>query len=220
MKKLLFPALLLLCGSCLGGVNPRLDSLSSAVLKLSSLPSTGTSQTGLTAVYNAVNRAITETCKHYPAIESVDTVTVDSLTQWMTLNTNFDRAFSVELIFDDTATIALIPLDPETRSTLMGRGRYKTKEPSEISHYETFNDKIQILPQYGRGDSGTLVVRYFAVDSNLTVASSQTTVAEQYRLFVVYHAVAEIAESRGLYEIGAYYRSLFTGSTRDTEGKK
>lgn len=211
MKKFLFLSLLLSV-NCWAGVSPRLDSLRSRAFEQIDVPSGGSGRITTAVGTSAINRAISYVCSHAPAIEKIDTLYVDSISEGATLPSNFNRVKSAEMIHPDSLyRIPLMPVEADSQFKETPTLDQLVPDPSDplaSVHYRTFGGIFKLRPPWPRSDSATIILEYYADDSVLTVSASQTQVKPKWRECIINYAASLLSAKRNNFDDALYYLNL------------
>jgi len=202
MGKYIFLALLFLTvTSQAQNISTRRDSLRTNVCWYLGISTSGTDLLTTAKINNAVNNAIHETCKDYPAYVKLDTVKIDSAAVGGSLNNDFRDLKTVFFILGDTVRMPVEIIEPDT---------LKRKQPTisdnlfvegknVIVRYCWSEDSLLRISAKWRNavDTAKFEIEYFAYDSMLTSDSDKTLISADYLLNVIYRACSTLEEIRG-----------------------
>ena len=187
----------------LSQTSPRLDSIRAAVRD----------QVGSASVSvdRAINRAYQQVCTDYPAYELLDTVTLDSTTPYASLPSNFDRLNTVDLLYENIRypLRSLEALSPDSIVIAITSEMEET-DGTDQDFYKVFGSQLWTYPRWGRPDTASFEIAYYAIGAALSSATDSVKVASAYRNAVFYYACAEVQRQRGKFaDANAYLEACW-----------
>lgn len=190
--------------SSVAAQSPRLDSIQVAVVEqLGLASSSGTA--------HAINRAYNQVCSDYPALEKIDTITVDSATGYATLPTDFSRLYNLDLLLSSGVrqpVKSLLSLSQDSIAKVVVSQMTTKKGESEQHYYQVFAGCLHTYPRWIRSDSAWFELRYFAQGTNLDSASDTLESDPDFYNAVFWYACAEIQTKRYTFESALGYLKL------------
>jgi hypothetical protein len=190
---------LLFAVSASAQISPRLDSLGYRVMWRLGMPEDGTDLIDTNKIDDAVNAGIYQTCKDYPALPKYDTVYISSSVEGGALNSDFDRIDECYIIYGDTLRYPLVFITADSMRKILPTlesnvQKYNTN--SAPLYYSVTDTTLFVYPKWRFTDSVKIFVKYYAIDTALTAATSATSIAPEYRIFIIYYACATIEQMR------------------------
>lgn len=182
-------------------ISPRRDSLREMSYELSLVPSGGNKQITDAIVDRFVNIAIQKVCADFPAIERYDTIVSISGTRLYSINSDYYRLkFALKYTTQDDINI-IYPLSyPPIEEWFIAKGGQEGAEPPvnkppEPRYATVFGDILYFYQTPHTAD--TFIIAYYAMDSQLTVDGSATSIRPEYRDEIVLYTSILIAVRRG-----------------------
>lgn len=176
---------------------------------------TSTSIISTSVVDFAINRAIAETCKKYPAIEKLDTIGVSKDDEGVALNSDFLRIKKVFRMGSDTLRYPLAPIPTDSVFSFQGdlKNHYHEDKNSllSIKYFSTFGKRLLLHPKPAKlnADPDSFLVYYFAQDAMLVNSTDSTAVSSDYTEKVILYACAVLSATRRDYQAAAFYMNMF-----------
>lgn len=205
--------ILLFCVSVQADINPRRDSLRIAAFEQSLVPDVGNNLIDTAYGNRTINRAISKVCHDFPALERFDTVVTVDGTRLYSVNADFLRLKTIfkYVVIDEQNVI--IPLDyPPVESWFEIKGGEEGAKPpynklSEPRYPWVFADLLYFYPTTTSAD--TFLIAYYAADTSLTTAASETQILPEYREAIILYAAALICVRKGDFTRAQIYRQMY-----------
>jgi len=166
-------------------INPSRDSLTVAVLNQLHVPSTGDNELTTAIVHKQINKSVAQVCTDFPAVEKLDTVIIGRWQEGGSLNTDFDRAYSVMKIVGDTLRVPINRLPDDSLFDRLGGETGLEYDYDKLSHPRYFNPfdyYLFVYPKVAIDSAGvdTFLVKYYAMDDALTSATDSTVINPRF----------------------------------------
>lgn len=222
--------LVLLCGIANAQEVPaRRDSIRLAVYNRLNLASTGSDVATTARVNEAINAAISQICRQYPAVEKIDTVVLYSIIEGAALNSDYLRGHWAFRKAGDSARYAMQYKPMDSLFSAMGgdaisQGQ-KLGDPLSPRYWYSFADRFFTYPfvQANFTSPDSFIVMYYADGQPLTSDVSRTDIQKEYRDALIYLTCAKVSEIRKQFEEAASFYAASQRAAvvpRETEGKR
>jgi len=213
--KKVFVLVFLLSSSVMAGapVTPSRDSLSARCYRMLNIPVTGTKQNPTTNMYDALNGGLAAVCRDFPALEKIDTLTIDREADGAALPTDFVRLKSVFRMKGDTLRLPLKIIDIDAIPLLTLPEKSATQDKGDITSpgfAYTYGGRLMTHPKYiipSLADS--FLVYYYAMDDKIDSASDTVFIAKEYLNALTYFACWQLSAVRGDFQGATYWRGLY-----------
>lgn len=198
-------------------INPSLDSLRLNAFGQLSIPATGTGRVTTSAANFIINKSIGDVCDAYPALEKIDTLSVDRSASGYTLNSDFLRVrhvFRVDYYNDQQSQQLWFPLNYINFDSLASVYATKKENVDEIKKifgerttYYTFGRQLFLHPKnYSlTTDPDTLIVFYYARDRMLTTGTDSTRISPEYMDELMSYIMAGLKALQEDYDVSGFY---------------
>jgi hypothetical protein len=223
MRKILF-VLCLLAANLSAETSPQLDSIRVAALNQIGLPTAGTTRITAAIANAIINYGIQEVSTNFPAVEKLDTITIDSVSEGGALASDFVAIRSCELMIDDTLRIPLQykPVD----SIFEKRPSKEGAKPDDITdprYYRTHAGRLLTSPKFVSGDIGDsalFLISYYAVGDFLSSGTDSTNIVEEYRDELLDWVCYRLEALRYRYNASAFYFAKYDKAKQEVGFKK
>lgn len=192
------------------------SDIRTAVLNQMEHATAGTAILSTTVVNEVINRAQLKVAYDFPAVEKLDTVTLNSVaTPMYALPNDFLKLnFAIKVLGDTIMAIEYVP--PQTLYNREGGRTANISDNSQFSYPRyCFISKITnggnvlpriwFFPQAKSVGSPDVIVSYFAVPEELNADTDTTEIAYEYREALVYWACSALAFRIGRHDMGMVY---------------
>ena len=228
MKKLLI-ALCLLSVTVSAETSPQLDSIRIAAYNQIGVPAAGTLRiTG--AIANAIiNYGIQKVSTDFPAVEKLDTIVIDTVSEggalssdfvrirWAQLMQGFDQRIPLEYLVEDSLFL-IKPSDEQTKA--------KADNLTDSRYYYTMAGKLLIWPKMvigdvmADGDSALVLIGYYAVGDALSSGTDSTNIPSEYRDELIAWVCHRLEALRYRYNASAFWKAQYDAAVKQTGFKK
>ena len=223
MRKIVL-LLCLLPALCLAETEPQLDSIRQAAFDQLGIPAAGTDYVTTAKANAIVNYGIQEVSTSFPAVEKLDTITIDSTTEGGTLASDFVAIKWCLFIADDTARVPLefAPVD----SLFPARGGeegvdHDPGNPYGVRYYFTHAKQLMTYPRWSVGaDSALFLVAYYAVGNHLAAGGDSTNILPEYRDELLDWICYRLEALRGRFTAAAFYEAIYDKAKKERGFKK
>ncbi len=188
MKKLLLMmGLCLLAVSAIAETSPQLDSIRIAAFNQLGIPIAGTDRMTAAKANAIINYGIQEVTTNFPAVEKLDTITLDSASEGGALASDFVAIKGCQLMSGDTMRIALEFKVEDSFLVVRPDPANNKTEPDDVGggpYYRTHAGQLMVWPKFRRGDIGDtalFLISYYAVGDRLDAETDSTNIDEQFR---------------------------------------
>lgn len=192
----------------------RLDSLRYDVFRMLQMNTAGDSVTNVDRANVFINMANQQVCNDFPAIEKLDTITLNADSTALGVNSDFLNA---QWVYLDSSN-QWYPMQPVTRdehATLYGviGGRagveQDASDPGNLRRYWIHADQFFTYPKYKAGPVTKVIIAYNAEDANLSSNSSVSQVKSNYRKAILYFSCYLIKASEQMYDIAQFWLGMY-----------
>jgi hypothetical protein len=187
MKYIITGVACLLAVGAMAETSPQLDSIRVAAFNQIGLPTTGTTRVTAAKANAIINYAIQEISTNFPAVEKLDTVLIDSVSDGGALNTDFVAVKWCQLLIGDTLRV---PLEYKPEDSLFTGDPTEGEEGAQLDditdprYYYTHANRLLTFPKFRTGDVGDsafLLVGYFAVGDRVDAETDSTNIHPRFR---------------------------------------
>lgn len=193
-------------------VSKRLDSLQIAVLQQLNIVPTGTRGITLAMVATLINRAYSQVCADFPAIEKTATVTVASTAEGGTLPTDFQRLHKAFRTRGDSLRIPLKVISIDSLEIVTQTFKDNIQKAGSLSprFCYTFGQLLRFNPKYKTStEVDTLFILYYAMGSKLDSIADTLECAPKYIEKVIWYATASVAKIENRFQDAAIFMRLY-----------
>lgn len=227
MKKILF-ALIILVTSVGAETSPQLDSIRVAAFNQIGVP-TGGSDRITAAIANAIiNYGIQQVSTDFPAVEKLDTITIDTVSEGGALASDFVAIKWCQLILSD---MARLPLQYKSEDSLfMERpsDSSSTGDPDDVTdprYYYTHAGRLHTFTKIvsgdaTEGDSALFLIGYYAVGNRLSSGTDSTNILESFRDELLNWICYRLEKLRYRYASASGYKVDYDSEVKRTGFKK
>ena len=226
MKKIIFILVLVMFSNVKAqvySINPSFDSLRANVLAMLNSSTSGNVSTA--KVDYIINMSIGEVCDAFPAIEKVDTLSVNRSVAGHPLNNDFLRLkslFRVDSYGDaDNEQRIWMPINYVPYDSLAIVFDTKKKNAYQFSKTDTMltaytwnrNLYFQPLNYKPTNDPDIFIVFYYARDEVLVNGTDSTNIAPEYMEELTYYIMSWIRTLQEDYEVSDFYLNRYKASS-------
>ncbi|KKM24833.1 hypothetical protein LCGC14_1601180 [marine sediment metagenome] len=227
MKKILI-ALSLLAATVGAETSPQLDSIRIAAFNQIGIPAAGTVRVPVATANAIINYGIQEVSTNFPAVEKLDTISIDSASEGGALASDFVAIKWCQLMVDDTLRI---PLEYKSEDSLFPKrpsvddADADADDLTEPRYYYTHNKRLMTFPKVKvgdvtDGDSALFLIAYFAVGDRLDAETDSTNILEAYRDELLDWVCYRLEYLRYRYNSGDRYFLKYDKSKKEIGFKK
>lgn len=194
-------------------ITPTRDSLSIAAFQQLNVVTTGDDQITTAKCYGALNQALLQVCRDFPAYEKIDTVTIDKTAEGGALANDFLRLKSVFRMKGDTLRVPLQVVDMDSLPGLSPRDSVAVQEKGNIlspRYAYTYANRLLTHPKYIiSGSADSFLVCYYALDDKLTSATDSVSIDKTYLTALKYYACYSLLAMIQDYEGAMFWLGLY-----------
>lgn len=207
-------SLLFLVGSLAAqSYDPSQDSLRYKVYhQLNIIGTSGSTRITAAVANNALNRALTQVCMEFPALEKIETVAIFSDSEGAALSDDFDRIHKVFKKLGDSARLpmTLVTVDsleviyPKVTDNIQKKGSLLS--PNKVW---THGKRLYAHPKPRRTQADSFVVHYYAIDAEMASGTDSANILDRYLEKVILYAAGILSVTREDYAAAAFYLNLY-----------
>lgn len=206
--------------------NPQLDSIRVAAYNQIGVPVAGSDRV-TDAITNAIiNYGIQRVSTDFPAVEKLDTITMDTVSEGSALASDFVAISWCQLMIDATQRIALefrLPDSLFEKRPSDSSSRSSSDDRTTPRYYYTHARQLMVYPKFVVGDIGDtalFLVSYYAVGDALTAESDSTNIHSEYRDELLNWVCYRLEKLRYRYASAATYKTDYDSEVKRTGFKK
>ena len=228
MKKILL-ALCLMAATVSSETSPQLDSIRVAAFNQIGVPAAGTLRI-TDAIANAIiNYGIQRVSTDFPAVEKLDTIVIDTLSEggalnsdfvrirWAQLMQGFDQRIPLEYLIEDSLFL-MLPSEEGTEA--------EADDKTSSRYYYTMAGRLMVWPKMvigdamADGDSALVVIGYYAVGDFLSSGTDSTNIPSEYRDELISWVCHRLEALRYRYNASAFWKAQYDAAAKQTGFKK
>ena len=226
MSRLVIVSLCLLAVNLSAETNPQLDSIRVAAFNQIGIPAAGSDRVTAAIANAIINYGIQQVSTDFPAVEKLDTISIDSASEGGALASDFVRVGWCQLMMGDTLRL---PLEYKLPDSLF------FKKPSEDDadadaddltdprYYYTQGGRLLAWPKFKKGDIGDsalFLVGYYAIGDALSSGTDSTNIHSEYRDELLNWICYRLEKLRYRYASATSYKIDYDAEVKRTGFKK
>jgi hypothetical protein len=210
---LLVIGLILLYASGAEAQSMRRDSIKAAVFDMVCIPTAGTDIVTSGRANRAIEQAIGDVCRDFPALIKYDTVTLTSTSDALSLNSDFLDAQGCFRMVGDSLRIPLKRTNYDSLVSIFTRKETALGKPDDIKQPRYFwitGSYINFYPKYSNSyDDNLYLIEYRALASAPVADTSQINIDILYRNELLYATAAKVSYLRKNYGESGQWLALY-----------
>lgn len=225
-KILLVLCLLILSGGVVAETNPQLDSIRVAAFQQIGVPAAGSDRITVAIANQVINYGIQQVSTDFPAVEKLDTISMDTVSEGGALSSDFVAIDWCELMIGDTIRIPLEYKHPDslfTKRPSSNDAKAKVDDLTDPRYYSTKAGRLLVWPKFRQGDIGltaSFLVGYYAVGDALSSGTDETNIHSEYRDELLNWICYRLEYTQYRYQAGDRYLALYDKAKQEIGFKK